>query len=62
MNFLDTAKDSTAATLNTVSATVARELNTNKTAYTTIFLVVVVSVILAAAGYFVGYAQGGLAR
>ncbi len=62
MNFLDTAKESTAETLNTVSATVAREVNAYRTAYTTIFLVVVVCVIFGAAGYFVGYAQGGLAR
>lgn len=62
MNFLDTAKDSAAETLNTVGATVAREVNAYRTAYTTIFLVVVVSVIFAAAGYFVGFAHGGLGR
>lgn len=62
MNFLDTAKDSTTATLQTVGAAVAQEVNTYRTAYTTIFLVVVVSLIFAAAGYFVGFAQGGLAR
>ncbi|MDZ7893237.1 MAG: hypothetical protein U5L73_15975 [Rhodoferax sp.] len=62
MNFLDTAKDSAAETLNTMSATVAREVNTYRTAYTTILLFVVVSLIFGAAGYFLGYAQGGLAR
>lgn len=62
MNFLDTAKDGATGTLQTVSETVVREMNAYRTAYTTILLVVVVSVIFAAAGYMVGFAQGGLAR
>ena len=62
MNFLDTAKETTTATLQTVGEKVAHEVNAYRTAYTTILLVVVVCVIFGAAGYFVGYAQGGLAR
>jgi hypothetical protein len=62
MDFLDTAKENATNTIHAVGVFIQKEKDPVQQAYINIFLMLILSCVFGATGYFVGFVQGGLAR